>query len=518
MKRWICNLHHSQVGLGVLATILILLLVTGGLATGTLVMMDKLGIGLVTWPWESEEEYEYTSPERFGSAYTFGCKVQGTTSTSTSSLYRIVYLEVPEDVLISSIQTQAGRGGPANDNYRWRLRIRSGGSGSGAIVGESEILYHSQFYPQGLGAQPYITAHFAEPVFLPEGALVSFWMERLQAQSSTYNIRINLERDPCSSPSWYIEGNWYRNFWAEGFTQATIRVDTGGWSQPGDGSVVLEGWCDVYGYTTTGFIWDEISANVTAGRGTEVFGGTFDPRGGAVAYFNGRAFGSRLDTQYFYRAFAEVLGVRYYGDVESFTRVSVDELPTITVAVTQNDIEGVEFTITVVGIQGGQLWDLGMVYGKTLCQVRAGASNITVTQNVTVDGPYSILLTDLDAGYRYYFKARGDEHGGTIIFSQTDSVVVYDASQPRWINWFGGWTGATGGQIWWWFAALALALVWLVAGVTRWWWLGVVLTFLLIGVLIYFGMLSPWVVVLMSLIGGWIVFKVVFKHSGSTGS
>lgn len=331
----------------------------------------------------------------------------------------------------------------------------------------------------------------------------------------------------CSGPTmgywWNVNTSYHvgsvMDYWLVGHQVYEPNVMTVGYVLETDGSISLEGWSDVVGNMECGFFVSDVEADVTAGQGVRYIAGE---SGLEVSryYFDYRIVRMVSDVVYYYRAYAETQGQMWFGAVKNFTRATGDVAVGLVCEVLTNDIDGVEFNTVLMGSHDGVIYDIDIYYAETVELLQSHNFSVAVVVGASADGTWRTVTDsdDWESGARYYYRARGEGDDSSIGYSPTRWFTRYDATQPPAVNWLVRWFNISFESMWWALAVVLLLVVWVIAGMNRWWWMGVIGTAIILIALVTFGFVSPWVVVLLALIAGWIVFKIVFHKSGGTGS
>lgn len=363
-------------------------------------------------------------------------------------------------------------------------------------------------------------------VLLAEGTDYVYYIEEYKAGSASVWLYIRTTGNCVQD---YIigavhGGNYYDGYtyeyWLTGYRVQEPTVVTLGAEIRGDGSVWLSGWVDIIGDMSTGFLISEVEAQVEAGAGVIYECNESTGTSQSRVSFEQRIVSILTDVKYYYCAYAEYQGTYWYGDVLDFTRLELDILPVLEVDVIEATMNVVEFETAFIGVPSGTSWNISIHYGQCEADFLSEAFNVTVASTVTADGVWytEVPPTEFDAGYSYLYRAKAIESGSTTVYSDIMSFVMYDSSQPRWMNWIAQETGWGFTWMWWIIAGLAFIIVWALAGWTRWWWLGAVGTAIVCVALISFGYVSAWVVVLLAIVCGWIIFKIVWQKAGAGGN
>ena len=402
--------------------------------------------------------------------------------------------------------------------------------GTSNLIGQSDIPWHDFGDP----LEDLAEVHFpfsdyeGEQVILFEDSTYCAIIERYSGTS------INIWRDQASDygscDAGTTEGMWttsdtfddtkWFQIWITGYEVKEPEVVTIGAEIRTDGSVWLSGWTDVFGdEMECGFLLSETESVVDAGAGLRLVHGEVDPDETRY-FFDHRVVSILSDVTYYYRAWSELNGSYFYGAVKSFQRLASDILPELNCQIITNTVDLVEFETSIIGIPDETSWNLTLYYGRSISECWSHNYSEQIELNVTEDGVFYVEMsgTDFDYGAKYWYYACGEESEGSTVCSPTRSFVVYDPDQPTFMNWITGWTGISFSNMWWVIILVALFVIWLIAAKTRWWWMGVIGTGVAMVALITYGYVNAWVVVLLCIIVGWIIFKLVFRKAGGTSS
>ena len=155
-----------------------------------------------------------------------------------------------------------------------------------------------------------------------------------------------------------------------------------------------------------------------------------------------------------------------------------------------------------------------------------------MNEGVTEGGRYtwnSTAFEDFEAGQTYYYYATMVYGNSTLVRSDIKSFIRYDPNKSAWENWLdnkaqgylGGWLPKIDTAWLWWGLAAGLALIiffavgkkkgnWRIA--LAW---GLVAGFALLYILVAAGLVNPWLVVLLSIVCGFIIYRLIFRSSKS---
>lgn len=316
----------------------------------------------------------------------------------------------------------------------------------------------------------------------------------------------------------YYDG-YARDYWVTGYETQEPTVTTVGSEVRTDGSVWLSGWTEVIADMNVGFFMSEVEETVEAGAGVRFDCGNTGLDQSRY-FFQQRVVSILSDVTYYYRAYAELDGQYWYGETKSFLRLASDILPLITCNVHEIDVESVSWETSLVALPAETTWNVSIYYGYDLSECVSHNYSITVDTDVTADGNWltEVPASYFDTGRKYWYQACAVEELGTTVCSPAQTLVTYNPSQPSVINWIATTFKIDFNWLWWAIIILGLFVVWWIAGYSKWWWLGIIGTGVAMIALISFGYVNAWVVVLLAIVVGWIVFKLVFRQSGGTSS
>ena len=476
--------------------------------------------GLGWWFISTERSFDPTQPpdspdwELPVKIQGFVCPTSADGSGSSTTDFLIVNFKITDPMWITHVQIESYASTHQAPNDWWRARIQVTGP---PLVVIQDSLPKNHMDSDWWGLWGFVTMEFDPPLYVDDS--IAEYTLRVQRHSGSTGslFRRGTTSKKCGEPAWWSTAG-YQKFHVHGYSAPEIKVKTIGYQQPGDGSIVLEAWADIYGPSYLGFEMADSEALLLAGSGWDWFARTASTRDGARIYYTHRVGGTVEDQTYHFRAYMDFRETRYYGEVMTFNRATAGELPILTCAVVSNDLQGLEFGTTIAGINAPDEWTINVLSSTTRDGLDSAPTELLVVANATADGRWLSSGTGFEAGVRYYYRARANEVGSTVIYSDVNTFVLYDPSQPEWINTIGACGNLGFTWIWWIIALVGLIAVWFTAGASRWWWLGVAGTFAILGILVAFDLISPWITVLMAILAGWIIFKFVFKHSGSTGS
>ena len=318
-------------------------------------------------------------------------------------------------------------------------------------------------------------------------------------------------------------GNYYDGYIYEyqltGYTIQDPTVVTVGSEIRNDGSVWLSGWTDVIGEMTCGFYLSENQTQLESGQGVKFSCGDVD-MADPKYYFSYRVVSILSGVTYYYRAYAELDGVYWYGQTKSFQRLAGDILPELNCNVIRNTPDVVEFETSLYSIPDTTSWNVTIYYGYTISACYSKNYTIAVQDNVTADTTWYIEEppTTFDYGGKYYYQACAVEAEGSSVCSSLQTFTAYDPDQPAAVNWLTGWLQIDFDVFWWALAIIVGIILWAIAAWRRQYWIGIVGTFVILLALIIYGAVNPWVVVLLAIVCGFIIFRLVFRKSGGTHS
>lgn len=524
--KFIKRVHHDQRGELITAIIVACILI----ASGFLAYSGITGI----FQRDSQEEQEYGESEvlnYFGQ----GCWNDDPKGVQSGFLNSGEVFTVADTMVMTQLQIRAGRGNSGTQKWRavfytWDDVLEEPDEVVGASIpfGQDEIGYWA-FNPADYENVPTVYISFYDTddgritliegvdycyqVELYSGSGMTIWNEQIDPDPSCTAATLGSLR----SGAFYEDDS--RNYWLTGYQVQTPEVVTIGAEIRSDGAVWLSGWCDVFDVMNVGFLMSETESVVTGGSGVKYAAGetgTGEPKW----YFSTRVTSILSDTTYYYMAYAERDGAYYFGSVESFMRLATDILPELDANVIVNDSVVIEFEVDFYGVPAGTTWDINIYYGYEISECLTHNYTIVIDTDVTADGVFyaEMPTSTFDYGGKYYYYACADEDLGTSVCSAVKTFVVYDPAQAGFVNWITQRTGFDFTMVWWILAIGALLLIWWIAARRKAWMMGLVGTVIVLIALITQGYVNAWVVVLLCIICGYIIFKVVFRHSGGTSS
>ena len=525
MKKFVCGFHRNELGLGLIATILVLLLVAGSGAGAFWWLSSKLGpedgTTLPDMPYRQEDARTWGC---WGSGHTLYTRIKWAGAMFIDPFY--LGAPAADAVIVTHWTVRWSRRTDGNRVYEVRA-YKDGG-----LMGVVHTYAHNDLPSQGDSVTPTLvseyTFEFDTPFLMEPGH--SYRLAGVVTSGSTGTYWSQYENiSPadgrcCSAWVRTAEGatRGY-NGKLQGFTSIVTGITTVGHEWQDDGSALLRGWAQVLSTMECGFlIGDEL--DVDAGEGVYYKAG--DASAGDTRYhFEQRVTGFADAVEYFYRAKGTIKGTGdvVLGDVKSMTRNATLEWPYLDCVVDRNCIEGLHFKTTIADIKAEQSFNISVCYGTSAEAAHACNQSVEVATGVTEDSTFRTTGLGFEPGTRYWYRARAEDNG-LVAYSETKSFIRWDASQPGWsqrtVNWIRDKLGLEFTADWLWILLVLLLLMpfWLLAARHRAWVVAIIPTFIGLALLISFGVLTAWIVVLMAILAGWIIFKVVFKHSGSTGS
>lgn len=241
-----------------------------------------------------------------------------------------------------------------------------------------------------------------------------------------------------------------------------------------------------------------------------------------------------LDELLYYRAkvIGRDSGETYYGDWESYG-TPTNRSGVLGIELVENS-EARLYLEAWLGSEGDYAGvDVKLECGKTYCQMVGGNSTITLAEGVSDVGTwyYEDSYEVFEGGEYYYVRTALYDGGERVASCDYITFTRWDPDLPRFVNWIGqflddiGLGGGEGGVfgtewLWWLLVGVIILVSWFIALSQRGrhrHWIGILGTFIALGFVITFGLVDIWLVVLLSIIAGLIVFKVVFKKMGATG-
>ena len=516
MIKRLLKIHKGESGLGgVLLAILIALLIGGGIG------------GILGYIYFDRDTSMPDTPVIPGDVEwkNFGCNEEDGGNQFEGDWGVVVCM--PYSLKLVEFDYRLGRAAGGTMEFTIEVYEWADDDGKGDFVGRSDAIdiddiEESAGYP---AVQPWNTFEFTDDVYLTKDVWYTIY---LHADGGTGDAYI-MTQDGVDCIGAVTKGYFYgtdwsnsadMDYWITGTRQIEPEVVTVGHVIETDGSISMEGWCEVVGRLEVGFIVSNDEEGVNGGVGTDYECGK---TGWSAArhYFAYRLVYVENELQYFYRAYAGVPGgERWYGVVKSFTRYAGDVPVSLWCDVIENSIDEVEFSTRMMGCHEGVTYNLSIAYGTTMEGMRSLSDTIAVQAVVEGDGSWRTVSRsgeDFEAGERYFYRAVSDGDDDSMNYSRTATFTCYDPGQPGFMNWLGWLFNMDIGTLWWLVALAGMASVWVLAGLLGWWPLGVVGTFIMLLLLVAAGMVSPWLIVLLTLIAGWIIFKLVFKKAGARG-
>lgn len=513
-KRLIGKLWRGERGAGPLIILLVIAII-GMLAGGYYVFQNELQ-KVEEPPVFLPGEIEYRHPDSFGcnKATDYGNFCNGDPGA------RFI---APYSMEITSAEYRCGRGVSGSGQSYIRIYYANGGS-LGALLGSSVVKQYmdlpSSNYP---GLEPWAEYAFNPGVYLVEGISYYIVSDRIPPCTDIF-YNSHCSASCCGSPT---QGSWYgavfysgysNDYWISGLTETSPVVTTVGHIVEDNGTITLEGWSDVLGQMQCGFYSSTDETDVDGGKGANLKSGT-SPHGIGRFYFDYNIVKVQTDVTYYYRAYSKIGGGVWYGSVLSFSRNASSIPLTISCDAVENSIDRVAFSTSIIGTHSPTSYNVSINYAQSIVDLQSGnVTDIPVTTNFSTDSTFRTYNNDFTPGELYYYRAKVVGNDSSISYSLTSTLLRYDASQPWFINWMGGIVNKDLSFIWWVIAGCLFAGAWILAATTGWWWLGIILSVAILAGLVVFDMVGPWLVVLLAIIAGWIIFKVVFKKAGAGGS
>lgn len=517
MKKLLRVIHKGQRGIGLLGILALVALAAGGWFSWNMWAVPHF------WPEVAQVETPELPDRARGYEFTaFGC-TQGADGGDDLNGVRGVIITAPYTMAVDEFDWRCGRYGAGSSALVYmRLYEYSAGSCLGDLIATSEGDPISSLQP-GLypGIQPWHTFNFDPMPTIYEGNDYVFQLHHPSGANLWTDIWDN--DTTCVGAilqGWTNSGSCYTgkspHYMVRGYRSSDPEVYTIGHEINLDGSATLYGAVDNFGSMDVGFLVSDDYDAVVSGAARKYEAGNTGWTAGTQRFDYRLAYLSS-DVQYSYRAYAEAYSTTWYGPVYNFTRTAAMVPLTLACDVIQNDMDGVTFASLLAGIASNSttVYNLTIEYGVNITACQAGNGTITVATNITDDGTWrttSTTGTDFDPGTKYYYRLLLAGNDTTIQYTTTGQFVTYDPDQPPAVNWIITHMAIEPGDFWWILAVVGLFAVWAIAAATRWPWVGVIGTAALLTVLIAYGMVNKWVVVLMILIAGWIIFKIVFHQ------
>lgn len=199
-------------------------------------------------------------------------------------------------------------------------------------------------------------------------------------------------------------------------------------------------------------------------------------------------------------------------------------IPQISCDVVVNDAWNCTFETIINSIDDVEAVDLVLYYGTNWsCMGTPGS--VTMFEDVDEAGVFrwdDINWGIFKPGLTYYYYAEEQTtENATIVRSQTKQFKRFDPNIPAWRNWVEDWMAGLWGTAdlpeingWWILAVVVFLLVFFLTTRARNWKLGLAWGMIAMMVLLYVlvanDLVNPWLVVLLSILAAYIVYKFVF--------
>lgn len=526
------SVHMRQAGqIGII--ILILLAIAGGFAADRWVLPVLLGTGEALSPNIPPEELRVTQTG-------FGCDCALSTYGEAYNAFPHAIVNMTMSMDLSQFQFRMGRKTSGDKVFRagvwlWDTNypIVEGAAHYGTLIGYSDTISWNDI-PYWAGwdyLQPWCIFEFSSHLQLYQGQTYILGVVKVSGNNGDIvSEQYGLESLPCISskekglivstaaPAW-VYTNRQTNYWIVGGVAKTPQVVTLGYVLESDGSITLKGWTDVVGDMECGFVVSSNETNITNGQGAWYESG-HSGISSSKYYFDKRLVSIVSDTTYYFRAYSRLSGMTWLGNIESFNRNAADVPVNLQCNVIRNTIEGVVFDTAILGTHESVTYNVTIYYGEDLLTCTTGNLSIEVATDVTNDTSWQTTAgcgTLFEAGTKYFYRAGADGDDSSLSYSEIHSFIAYDQNQPGLINKLSQLFNLPFNTLWWILIIILLFVVWAFAAWRKWWWLGILGTMVAMIALITFGFVNAWVVVLLIICAGYIIFKVIFAFSSGSG-
>jgi hypothetical protein len=291
-----------------------------------------------------------------------------------------------------------------------------------------------------------------------------------------------------------------------------------------DGNIVMGGLVTQLG--TTGTVKAYIDYGFTEELGNEQFiknVNTVTPPG---SYYNWQLTTWPSESYLYFRAriVDTVSGEVDYGEIKEVFMPAT--IPQISCEVVVNDAWDCTFETVINSIDEVESVDLVLYYGFNWSCYGIPSS---VAMFMDVDEPGVFRWNDVnwgifEPGRTYYYYAEEQEHGtnATIVRSETKQFKRYDPNKPKWRNWVENWLAGLWGTAelpeingWWMLAIVVFLIVFFLTTRAKNWRLGLAWGMIAMMVLLYVlvsqGLVDPWLVVLLSIVAAYVIYKFAFR-------
>lgn len=211
-----------------------------------------------------------------------------------------------------------------------------------------------------------------------------------------------------------------------------------------------------------------------------------------------------------------------YGEIKEVLYPEV--IPQISCDVVVNDAWDCTFETVISSIDDVEAVDLVLYYGLNW-SCYGEPDSVTMFEDIDVAGVYrwnDITWGIFEPGRTYYYYAEEQTtESVTIVRSETKQFKRYDPNKPAWRNTVENWLAGLWGTAdlpeingWWILAVVVFLLVFFLTTRAKNWKLGLAWGMVAMMVLLYIlvsnGLVDPWLVVLLTILAGFIIYKVIF--------
>jgi hypothetical protein len=318
----------------------------------------------------------------------------------------------------------------------------------------------------------------------------------------------------------------YYGIWVQGCWSVLPTVITQDGYLDSQGRAVMGGYVPYLGVQS--YVNGYIEYGFTEDLGNEQFVRKITDIAGSGGYYAFKLGGLPPGMTLYYRAKIMSASGDFvdYGDIKQVLIPAL--IPTIDCTVIQNDQWWCIFETIISNTDDVEAVDLRLTYST-----QSGCFNSTeqavMNEGVTEGGRYtwnSTAFELFDPGQTYYYYAEMVYGESTIVRSDIKSFIRWDPNKSAWENWLdnqaqgylGGWIPKIDTAWLWWGLAAGLCLIvfFAVSKKKNWkvgcaW--GLVSGFVLLYILVAAGLVNPWLVVLLSIVCGFIIYKLIFSHA-----